>query len=40
MTHFSPASYNTLEKRKEAEKIARKIFPNTIAATDDLVFEI
>lgn len=40
MTHFSPVAYDTLEKRKEAEKIARKIFPKTITATDDLVFEI
>lgn len=39
MTHFSPVGYDTLEKRKEAEKIARKIFPNTIAATDELVLE-
>ena len=40
MTHFGASLYDTLEKRKEAEKIARKIFPNTIAATDDLVLEI
>jgi ribonuclease BN (tRNA processing enzyme) len=40
MTHFSPVAYDTLEKRKEAEKIAKKIFPNTIAATDGLVLEV
>mgnify|MGYP001575625366 FL=1 len=40
MTHFDASLYDTLEKRKEAEKIAQKIFPNTIAATDDLVLEI
>lgn len=40
MTHFSPVAYDTLDKRKEAEKIAKKIFPNTIAATDELILEI
>ncbi len=40
LTHFSPTLYDTLEKRKEAEKKAREIFPNTIAATDDLVLEV
>ncbi len=40
LTHFSPTLYDTLEKRKEAEKKAKKIFPNTIAATDELVLMI
>jgi len=40
LTHFDAHLYDTLEKRKEAEKKARKIFPNTIAATDDLILEI
>jgi len=40
MTHFAAHLYDTMEKRKEAEKRAREIFPNTIAATDDLVLEI
>jgi len=40
MTHFGAHLYDTLEKRKEAEKIAQKIFPNTIAATDDLILEV
>ncbi len=40
LTHFDASLYTTLEKRKEAEKIAKEIFPNTIAATDDLVIEV
>ena len=40
MTHFGASLYDTLEKRKEAEKIAQKIFPNTIAATDGLIMNI
>ena len=40
MTHFGAHLYDTLEKRKEAEKIAQKIFPNTIAATDDLILAV
>lgn len=40
MTHFGAHLYDTLEKRKDAEVKAQKIFPNTIAATDDLILEI
>lgn len=40
LTHFGAHLYDTLEKRKDAEKKAREIFPNTIAANDGLVFEI
>ena len=36
LTHFSPGYYLTLEDRKKAERRAQEIFPNTIAATDDL----
>jgi len=39
MTHFGASLYDTLEKRKETEKKARKIFPNTVVATDGLVLE-
>ena len=39
LTHFAAHLYDTLEKRKEAEKKAQKIFPNTTAATDDLILE-
>jgi ribonuclease Z len=40
LTHFDASLYTTIEKRKEAEKIARKIFPNTLAATDDLIINL
>jgi ribonuclease BN (tRNA processing enzyme) len=40
LTHFGAHLYKTLEMRKEAEKKAKRIFPNTVAATDDLVLEI
>ncbi|MEK7633834.1 MAG: ribonuclease Z [Patescibacteria group bacterium] len=40
LTHFGAHLYETLEMRKEAEIKAKKIFPNTIAAMDDLEFEI
>ena len=40
LTHFEARNYDTFEKRKEAEKKAKKIFPNTIAAIDDLILEI
>ncbi len=40
LTHFGAHLYNTLEKRKEAEKKAKEIFPNTITATDDLILEV
>lgn len=37
LTHFDASQYTNLDIRKEAEKQAQTIFPNTIAATDDLV---
>lgn len=40
LNHFDASLYTTLEDRKEAEQQAQAIFPNTIAATDDLVIEI
>lgn len=40
LTHFAAHLYDTLEKRKIAEVKARKIFPNTLAATDGLMVEI
>ncbi|EKD71891.1 MAG: seceted metal-dependent hydrolase [uncultured bacterium] len=40
MTHFGASLYETLEKRKKAEKIAQKIFPNTIAARDGLILRV
>ncbi len=40
LTHFGSHLYDTLEKREIAEKKAREIFPNTIAATDDLLLDV
>jgi len=40
LTHFDAISYKTFEERKEAEKTAKKIFPNTIACYDGLEIEI
>jgi len=40
LTHFGAHLYSTLEMRKEAEIKAKEIFPNTVAATDDLMLEI
>ncbi len=37
LTHFDASQYTSLDHRVEAEKAAQKIFPNTKAATDDLV---
>lgn len=37
LTHFDASLYTSIEMRKEAEKVAQNIFPNTIVATDDLV---
>lgn len=40
LTHFDASLYDTLGKRKVAERKAREIFPNTIAAKDDLVINL
>jgi len=40
LTHFDAISYKTFKERKEAEKTAKKIFPNTIACYDGLEIEI
>ncbi len=36
LVHFDAGRYTTLEKRKDAQLHARKIFPNTIATQDDM----
>lgn len=36
LTHFGANDYDTMEKRKEAEKIAKKIFPETVATKDGM----
>ena len=40
LTHFDANIYRTLKERKEAQKIARTIFKNTISAIDDMKIEI
>ena len=40
LTHFSANRYTNIEQRREAEKKAQEIFPNTTAVTDDLILEI
>lgn len=40
LTHFDASVYTTFEKRDDAEKKAQKIFPNTIAARDDMVINL
>jgi ribonuclease BN (tRNA processing enzyme) len=35
LTHFDARIYTTMRKRKEAEKVAKKIFPNSSAMFDD-----
>lgn len=37
LTHFDPVLFPTLESRADGAKRARKIFPETIAAYDDLI---
>ncbi len=40
LTHFDASKYDNLEKRDWAEKEAKKIFSNTIAAKDGLPIEL
>lgn len=40
LTHFDPCFYPTLEKRKEAEKVAKMIFSNSHTVVDDEVIEV
>lgn len=40
LTHFDASLYTSLDDRKEAEKQAQAIFPNTTAATDDLMVDL
>lgn len=40
LTHFDASRYDTLKKRKDAEKVAKKTFPNTLAATDMMCVEV
>jgi len=40
LTHFDARIYTTLEMRKDAEKVAQEIFPNTKTMVDDDFVEI
>jgi len=40
LTHFSAVNYLTLEDRREAERRAQTIFPNTTAAMDDMEIDL
>ena len=40
LTHFGAARYDSLAVRKNAETVAKEIFPNIIAATDGLVLQL
>ena len=40
LTHFDANIYRTLKERKEAQKIAKTIFKNTISAVDNMKVEI
>ncbi len=40
LNHFDASLYTTLKDRKWAEKEAKKIFPETISATDGFQFEL
>jgi len=40
LTHFDASRYLDMKDRARAEKVAKALFPNTLAARDDLVLEI
>lgn len=40
LTHFDPTRYKTMQSRKDAEKKAKKIFANTLAAVDDMIISL
>lgn len=40
LNHFDASLYTTLADRKEAEQQAKAIFPNTTAATDDMIITL
>ncbi|MCX8194916.1 MAG: ribonuclease Z [Candidatus Micrarchaeota archaeon] len=40
LTHFDASKYQTEKARKQAERAAKKVFPNAIAAKDGMVLEI
>lgn len=40
LVHFDASIYQSLEERKQAEEVAKKIFGNTVAALDDMQVKI
>ena len=40
LVHFDAETYKTIEERKEAERVAQKIFKNTFITTDGMEVEI
>lgn len=40
LTHFAAGTYLKLEERKVSENVAQKIFPDTLAAFDDMVWDV
>lgn len=40
LTHFSAGTYLSLDERKVSESVARKIFPETLAANDETILEL
>ncbi len=40
LTHFAAGTYLTLAERSVSEKVAQKIFPNTLAASDDTAVDL
>ncbi len=40
LTHFAAGTYLTLAERKVSEGVAQGIFPNTLAAMDDMVVDL
>ena len=40
LTHFDASRYLTMESRKEAEIVAKRTFPNSIASRDDMQIKI
>ncbi len=40
LVHFDAEMYKTIQERKNAENVARNIFPDTIATVDDMIIEI
>jgi ribonuclease BN (tRNA processing enzyme) len=40
LIHFDASRYLTIKEHLEAEKVAQKIFPNTIATQDELAIPL